>query len=327
MKNIISEVINNFLNKECINEINYIAKNSPITICSLDDFFSVCESLNVNDSNVENLYGKYCFIEIGSTKDRCMYDSHLTLGYEKYDNDGERYFNEQFFFKKEHKNVIKLIFDDILSVKKDANGLTKVKLTNDNFRQGADIKKLPNVKKTNVKGHFSYPNAKAFSVELAEKAHSFIEDNISNSNGDIKFVIHCREGKSRSAAMGYYIAKRLKLDIQKYLSEYEMDKTFVNDKNNDIRTVRSTQFKLGHDGMGKSNKMNHRVSTIMNAVNSVKNGDYEQKVYDKYNVLGGENDMPQLWANEKPFYDDLNSYIGDKDNPKIFNKLKGYKQK
>ena len=77
-----------------------------------------------------------------------MDDSHLTLGYEKYNNDGERYYNEQFFFKEEHKNVIKLIFDDILSVKKDVNGLTTVKLTNDNFRQGADIKKLPNVKKT-----------------------------------------------------------------------------------------------------------------------------------------------------------------------------------
>ena len=120
MKQIIQEVINEYINKNCINEINYVAKNSPITICSLEDFIDICKSLNINDSNVEDYYGQYCFIEIGSTRDRCVYDAYLGDGYEQWDNDGNKFYNDgQFYFNNEHVNVLKLEFDDIINNEKN----------------------------------------------------------------------------------------------------------------------------------------------------------------------------------------------------------------
>lgn len=327
MDNIIKEVLETYIKKNCLNEINYVAKNSPITICSLEDFISICNSLNINDSNVEDFYGKYCFIEIGSTKDRCVYDAYLEDGYEKWNCDGNKFYEDgQFYFKSEHINVLKLEFDDIINNEKNKKGLTTIMLSPKEVRQGIDYNFLPNIGKSSKnRSKFSYPNAKAFSMELAERSDEFIENNIAN-NLDVKFIIHCRQGRSRSAAMGYYIAKRLKIDINKYFAEYEQDKTYVNDEDmNDIRTVRSSQFRLGSNGDGKFNRMNHRVSTMMNAANAKRNGNDE--LFNRYNVIGDEGEMIGNVKADKSFYDDLNNYMGDKNNPRIYNKLKGYSEK
>ena len=129
MNRIIKEVLNNFINKNCINEINYVAKKSPITVCSIQDFITICTNLDINDSNVEKYYGQYCFIEIGSTKDRCVYDAYYTNGYDEWENDGEKYYNEgQFYFKDEQINVLKLEFDDNISIGEEGE-LTNVKLS------------------------------------------------------------------------------------------------------------------------------------------------------------------------------------------------------
>ena len=50
MKKIIKEVIDNYIKKNCINEINYVAKKSPITVCSIQDFITICTNLDINDS-------------------------------------------------------------------------------------------------------------------------------------------------------------------------------------------------------------------------------------------------------------------------------------
>lgn len=315
MNKIIKEVIDNFINKNCINEINYIAKKSPITICGVKDFISICYNLNINDENVKKLYGQYCFIEIGSTKDRCVYDAYYTNGYEKWNNDGEKYYNEgQYYFKDEHINVLKLEFDDNISVGEEGE-LTNVKLSSDELRQGIDYNKFPNYSKET----FRYPNAKAFSIEMADKANDFIENNI-NNNPNVKFIIHCRMGQSRSAAMGYYIAKRLKLNIEEYLSEYEVEKSFINKENGEVRNERGSQFRLGVNRKGGVDTMNNRVSAFMNA--SKQNREGNNKAYDKLKKIGNKGKFSL--DSKDYFHNDLKSYTGDKNNPKIFRSIKGY---
>lgn len=312
MKDIIKTIVDNFIQTECINEIKHIAQKSPITICSLGDFKEICSSLGINDSNVDELCGKYCFIEIGSSLMRCKYDVYCsTNGYEEY-KDGEDYYNNgQFYFNREHKNVLKLIFDDNINFDK----LTSVACT---VNPNVDKSYLPNIKHN----HFKYEDAIGFDIEMADKANDFIEDNLS-INPNIKFIIHCRAGKSRSAAMGYYIAKRLKTNIEEYLSEYEIDKTFINKDNDDIKTVKGSQFRIGKKrGIG-FDRMNHRVSSFMDA--SFRNKQGDSKLYKKYQKLGGGGSVD--FDNTNPLYDDLNNYLGNEDAPKIYRGMKGYKEK
>ena len=315
MNRIIKEVLNNFINKNCINEINYVAKKSPITVCSIQDFITICTNLDINDSNVEKYYGQYCFIEIGSTRDRCVYDAYYTNGYEEWENDGEKYYNEgQFYFKDEHINVLKLEFDDNISVGEEGE-LTNVKLSSHELRQGIDYNKFPNYSKET----FRYPNAKGFSMDMADKADEFIENNISN-NPNVKFIIHCRMGQSRSGAMGYYIAKRLKLNIEDYLSEYEVEKSFTNKENGEIRNEKGSQFRLGVNRKGGIDTMNNRVSAFMNASRENKNGN--SKNYSKYKKIGSGGKFSL--DTKDSFHNDLKNYTGDKTNPKIFRSIKGY---
>lgn len=320
VKKIIKDVIENFVKKECINEINYIAKKSPITICSLNDFITICQGLGVNDGNVEELYGNYCFIEIGSTKDRCVYDAYYTNGYDEWDNDGEKYYNEgQFYFKDEHVNVLKLEFDDNINISKE-NELTNVKLSPKEIRQNNDYKKMPKLDR----GTFRYPNAKGFSIVMADQTNDFIENNL-NQNPNVKFVIHCRMGQSRSGAMGYYLAKKLKLNIEEYLSEYEVDKTFIN-KNNDEKVYKGSQFRLGVNRKGGGDTMNNRVSALMNASDENRRGN--SKEYNKFKQQGEYGDFSLTQHNDaENFHQDLRKYIGDKNNPKIFRSVKGYNEK
>lgn len=312
MEKIIKETINNFIQKECINEIKHIAQKSPITICSVGDFKDICLLLGVNDNNVEDLCGKFCFIEIGSSLTRCKYDVYCsTTGYEDY-QDGEDYYNNgQFYFQNEHKNVLKLIFDDNINIDK----LTAVK---SKIKPNIDKSYLPNIHSN----HFKYENAIGFDIKMANKANDFIEDNLT-INPNVKFIIHCRAGQSRSAAMGYYIAKRLKINIEEYLSEYEMDKTFINKETSEEKTVKGSQFRIGKKRGKGFDRMNHRVSSFMDASFRNRQGDSAQ--YNKYQKLGKSGEVK--FDDGNPLYDDLNKYLGTEKAPKIYRGIKGYDKK
>ena len=108
--------INEKQHKFILNEINHIASKSNITVASLEDFKYICNTLGINDSNVENFLGQYCFIEIGSSLGRLQAElPHIPPINDENGNvyNGENFYkNGQWYFKNEHKNVIKLIFDD-----------------------------------------------------------------------------------------------------------------------------------------------------------------------------------------------------------------------
>ena len=102
------------------NEINHIAEKSNITVCSLEDFKSIVSKLGINDSNVEDYIGQYCFIEIGSGFPRLYNEYQVSvLGNDENGNEygpKEFYRVGQWYFSNEHPNVIKLEFDDNQSV-------------------------------------------------------------------------------------------------------------------------------------------------------------------------------------------------------------------
>lgn len=308
-----------YMVSECISrlsEIKHIAERSPITICSMDDFVEICHKLNISDSNVEKYFGQFCFIEIGSTLERTRYDAYLTKGYEKYGNDGDRYYSEgQYYFKSGHPNVLKLEFDDNINI---GDRLTNVVLSKGEFRDGADLTHLPN---TTGKG-FKYAGAKGFSIELADRANDFIETNL-QANPDVRFIIHCRMGQSRSAAMGYYIAKRIKANIEDFLSEYRTESIFTNNATGDETVFPTSQFRYGHNRKGGIDTMNNRVSAMMDA--SYRNRYGDTKDYDKYKKQGsgGKFSLP---ANDE-FHKELRDAAGSKEKPKIYRSVKGFDKK
>lgn len=269
--------------KEAINEINHIANNSPITICSLEDFEFICQNLSINDNNVEKYIGEYCFIEIGSSMERCKIDADNTDGYDRWLNNGETFYKEgQYYFNNEHFNVLHLEFDDNIDIGNKENGTTCITLPYQELKQDKRYNQNGTPMKLNAKKRFYY-KAKGFEKEDAIKANSFIKRNLSKNSG-VKFIIHCRMGQSRSAAMGYFIAKKLKINIESYLNEY-----LTNNSDGNY----TSQFRLYNGEKGKR-LMNHRVSTIMKQVDE----------------KGDENfTTPKSFNTNNDYYDDLRNYI------------------
>ena len=68
---------------------------------------------------------------------------------------------------------------------------------------------------------FYYENGEDFTDDKAAKLKSFVEDNL-NANEEVKFIIHCMQGKSRSAAVGSYIANKIGQFNDDFLSEYDI---------------------------------------------------------------------------------------------------------
>jgi protein-tyrosine phosphatase len=66
---------------------------------------------------------------------------------------------------------------------------------------------------------FYYTHAKGINDELISRIKNFVDDNLS-INPDVKFVIHCRAGQSRSGALGVYLAKKVGQYTEDFLSEY-----------------------------------------------------------------------------------------------------------
>lgn len=242
------------LTEKQINEINYVANKSNVTVCSLDDFTQVCSSLGVNDSNVSKYANEYAFIEIYTTLSRLEVELPISLPRHKIGDKTDYIFkdkneitdyyqNHQTYFKQEHPNVLHIEFDDNIDNldKKDKN-LVNVKLKKRNFNQ--DNQHL---------NGFKYPatNKSFFTKEMGYKVQEFV-NRFADTN--VKFIIHCTEGMSRSAAIGYYIARKTKQNIENFFSEYE---TYKNGKH---------QFKVGAGSKGAPHYVNSLVLDKMGEV-------------------------------------------------------------
>ena len=108
---------NAFINGEdLITEINHLAVKSNVTVASLEDFKNIVSGLGINDGNVEYFIGEYCFIEVGSSQSRLRAEvPHIHPINDKNGkpyNADSLYSDGQWYFKDEHKNVLKLEFDD-----------------------------------------------------------------------------------------------------------------------------------------------------------------------------------------------------------------------
>lgn len=241
---------NDFIfDRKLINEIKDIAKKSNITVSSLSDFKNIVSNLNITDSNVEKYIGQYCFIEIGSSLSRLQSElPHIEPIKDKNGNtyDSTSLYNDgQWYFKNEHKNVIKLIFDD--------NQKLNNKLPKTNGFDGktpATAVKLS--AKENIYGKegfcFYYTNGEDFTDDKAFKLKKFVDFNLSK-NPNVNFVIHCMQGRSRSAAVGLYIANKIKQFTDEMLSEYDID----NDSQFNIGISKKGQPKYPHKNL--MNKM------------------------------------------------------------------------
>ena len=190
-----------------LSEINHIASKSNITICSLQDFKSILASLQINDSNVDE-HTDYCFIEIGSSLSRWRAEiQHIPSIFDTEGNeyDGDRFYNEgQWGFKEEHSNVLKLIFDDNQAF----NNKKPKKDGFDGTISATAVKLSPHENRYNKNFCFYYTDGEDFTSDKAYRLKDFVDSNLER-NPSVKFVIHCMQGKSRSAAVGSYIAKKI----------------------------------------------------------------------------------------------------------------------
>lgn len=216
------EYLYNDICENNINEIDYVANKSNITVSSLQDFKKICTNLGINDSNVEQYIGQYCFIEIGSSISRLQAEvPHI---HSVYDENGSPYDAKtlyekgQWYFNTEHKNVMKLIFDDN---QKFNNKIPK----NKNFDGNTPVTAVKLSSKENIYNKnfvFYYTNGEDFTNDKAFKLKKFVDVNLS-VNPNVKFIIHCKQGKSRSAAVGIYISSKIKQFSDEMLSEYDID--------------------------------------------------------------------------------------------------------
>jgi hypothetical protein len=196
----------------------------------VEDFINLCqkfpfannETLTLTDSNVEALYGKYAFIEIRDSFGRVKTEFPLTRFFNGGDVELEtnEYFNKLWYFKSDHKNVIRLEYDDTQNFGKKGNGVTGGAISLDRLNDRYRLNKQGQPRTKSYK--FNYHDGKDFDDKVAEQLDTFITDNI-NMNPNVKFIIHCRAGASRSAGIGIFIAK-IKQEI--YQDKNYMQKFF-----------------------------------------------------------------------------------------------------
>ena len=252
-----------------LQEINYISKQQ-VSVASLQDFIHILQQLKINDNNVEEYIGKYAFIEIGSSENNIQAEL-TTFPKNGYDETNWRnfYIDGQYYFKSNHINVIRLEFDDIVTpVKKKDNGYKKINTS-------ATEEKVPQNPNSIFKNHkgFKYQNPKFFDDNLGRKLIDFINENI-NINQNVKFIIHCRQGASRSAAIGTFIMNYLNHDLEKFYDEYKTD-------NN------SHQFRIGLNRKGKNNPQtaystypNSLVLDTLSNLTNINSKDLKQTIFN-----------------------------------------------
>lgn len=222
------------------NEINHIANNSHVTICSLEDFMSIVKNLGINDGNVEEFSGKYCFIEIGSGLERLKYEIPVRSNAFRDENgnvvNADDFLTRQFYFGEDHSNVLRLIFDDSSTFGKNGKK-TGAAIP---ARELNDVGRNPKANglpgRINDRGSykFEYDNAIPFTDEMANKLVDFVEYNM-KLNDDVRFIIHCRYGKSRSVAVGCYVAKKINEFNDDFLSDYDYEDENGNPANQFVR--------------------------------------------------------------------------------------------
>ena len=201
-----------------LKEIDYISDKNRVTVCSLKDFKKILQKHKINDNNVEKYIGKYAFIEIGSGSNniQALKTTFPKNGYDK-NNWRDFYEKEQWGFNFEHPNVLHLEFDDVCTLKPLKNG--EWQHINTNSKEEG----VPQDKTSPFKSRqgFKYQNISLFTREKANKLNKFIENNI-KQNKNIKFIIHCHQGTSRSFAIGTYITKLLTNDkeLENFWNEY-----------------------------------------------------------------------------------------------------------
>lgn len=283
-----------------VNEIKNIASQSNITVASLEDFKHIVSKLGINDNNVEQYVGKFCFIEIGSSLSRLRAEvPHIPSVNDengKPYNADDLYSKGQWYFSNEHKNVLKLEFDD--------NQKFDNKLPKGNGFDGktpATAVKLSSSE--NIYGkegfRFYYTNGADFTNEIAQRLKKFVDYNLSLSP-DVKFVIHCKQGKSRSAAIGSYVAKKIGQFTDTFLSEYDKDG--------------ESQFNIGMSKKKQPKYPHKNVMTKMGEIEGWSNPKKDTKEQWFYNTLVNHPEtgynvkkMQQESVNEDVYIDALNN--------------------
>lgn len=231
-----------------INEINHLAEKSNVTICSLEDFISMVSSMGINDGNVEQYSGQYCFIEIGSTLPRLEQEVPISIRALKDENgvpySAKDFFDKyQFYFSREYTNVKRMIFDD--TQKFGENGKPTTAFVSD--RNLTDAARSMSGYKGARRGYqIKYTGGQPITMEMIIDLKKFVETNLS-INPNVKFIIHCRYGESRSAAVGICIAKKINQFNDDFLSDYDDLNDNSNPKNQFIKiSQRSGKNKHPH---------------------------------------------------------------------------------
>ena len=243
-----------------LNEISNIAKNTDVTVCGIEDFSNICKNfptvngdiITLTDQNVEKLYGEYAFIEIRDSRANVDAQFPLTKFYKGGDlkKETDEYFNKLFYFKEDHRNVIRVEYEDSQNVGKSkrGEGMTNARISVDRLRDDLKITQTGNQR---VKAYpYEYGGGIAFNDEIANKINSFVDDNI-NKNPNVKFIIHCRAGASRSAGIGTFIA-HIKQEI--YNDKEYVIKFFKEH----IKDDGSPQFDIGYNAKKKTIKLPHQ---------------------------------------------------------------------
>ena len=233
--------------RNVLTEIKEFAKAGRVTVQSLPEFIQLCQNIGINDKNVDTAIGEYAFIEVGSSLERCKMDYQYTNGYEDYEG-GADFYKRQYYFQHQHKNVLRLEFDDNIKI----DDVTKVALS-------------PAEMKTSARS-FAYKGAVGFNEDMARELKQFVESQLSYGK-DVKFIVHCRQGASRSAAIGTYITKKIGDDINSFLGAHH--------------TEDNQQFRIGAGRKGEPKRMNSRVLDYVGKEEGWDDGWYKDPI-DKY---------------------------------------------
>ena len=237
----------NHIIRNVLTEIKEFARAGRVTVQSLPEFIQLCQSIGINDKNVDTAIGEYAFIEVGSSLERCKMDYQYTNGYEDYEG-GADFYKRQYYFQHQHKNVLRLEFDDNIKI----DDVTKVALS-------------PAEMKTSARS-FAYKGAVGFNEDMARELKQFVESQLSYGK-DVKFIVHCRQGASRSAAIGTYITKKIGDDINSFLGAHH--------------TEDNQQFRIGAGRKGEPKRMNSRVLDYVGKEEGWEDGWYKDPI-DKY---------------------------------------------
>ena len=287
-----------------INEISNIAQTTNVTVCSLEDFYRICKNLGITPENVDE-QEKYAFIEIGSGLPRWKASVHH-MNFKNFNFEpGSKNFSKTnpydlfkfqyyFPFEKKFENVLKLMYDDNQII----NNKTK-RLGDKNFYTDATANTENNATCVNLsaeetnsgkKEKFYYSGAIASSIKDYEAIKNFTEKML-KKNPDIKFIIHCIQGTSRSASIGTYVARKIaeikNIDWKNYVTSY------YEEHRNPTIQGKKHQFRIGR---GKKGNPNYPHGNTLKGLGNIegwneKNSKSQSWAHDLIRDYGDMNDL------------------------------------